>query len=109
MISTVKTEHVWIGSDNSIDLVLQDDSSGVMAASDLSLVTRITLSIGDLVVDSGSDVGTISWEADGAVALTLGGVEGLVAGNFICNMTIFGPQYPNGIVWSPFFVIKVIA
>ncbi len=105
------TETIYSSRDNSIDLLLKSDSSGALAAQDLSAVTRMILQIGteddpDSIaeIDSNNDDTIWDWETGttGKVIIELGG-QGITAGtNYLARLIVYGPDYANGIVWGYF-------
>lgn len=98
-------EIIYLGRDNTIDWQLQADGVAV----DLSSVTRMTLQIGAVTLDSADDgngLGNPFYWTSGVPAsgvanlfLTLGGAE-LTAGFANARLTIYDPDHPNGLVWT---------
>lgn len=95
-------EYVYQGHDNLISLALTDDSSGVMAASDLSSVTKMALEFHDgTVVDSDTYATAFDWSAGGGLVDLMLGHVGLTLGCHQAAIIVIDPQHPNGIRWTP--------
>lgn len=96
------TEKVYLGRDNTVDLLLMADGAAV----DLSSVTRMTLDIGGTVVDSETSPAAFDWDTGttGKVILALGDVE-LSEGGYKTILTVYDPSNPDGIVWGEFKLI----
>lgn len=104
------TEIVYLGHDNSIDLLLKADGT----AQDLSAVTAATITIGEVTVTSDNgDTDPIRWAksgyATGEIRLYLGS-ENLVAAiePYTAYLVIYDADNPNGIVWG-YVLIRVAA
>jgi len=105
------TETVYNSRDNTIDLLLKSDSSGSMAAEDLSSVTRMVLQIGTAAdpdsiaeIDSDDDASIWDWTTGttGKVTIDLGG-ESITAGsNYLARLIVYDAANTNGIVWGYF-------
>lgn len=96
------TENVYLGHDNTIDLLLKADGVAV----DLSAVTRMTLEVGDDTVDSGESPDAFDWDTGttGKVILNLGG-ESLTPRTYRATLTVYDPDNTNGIIWGKFKLI----
>ena len=97
------TETVYLGRDNSIDLILQANG----AVADLSPVTRIDLKIKTTTISSTDPAaGPVKWcqpgYATGEIRLFLGNVAGLTAAktSVPCYIVVYDPLNPDGIVWG---------
>jgi hypothetical protein len=105
-------ELIWLGRDNSIDLVLYSDSSAV----DLTAVTEMRLSFKNTTViitstDSGS--GLIRWGSTayetGEIRIIAGGSSVLIPGRYTGTLVVFDPSNSSGIVWDNDIPIRVMA
>lgn len=104
---------VYQGRDNTEDLVLFAD--GVPVA--LAGVTRVTLTVGAVTVDSQAAPTAITWPqaatwegvAVDAIRFKLGGA-GLAAGTHAdCRLVVFDSAHPGGLVWTEALTVKVKA
>ncbi len=96
----MKTEFVYLGHDNSIDVILKSNDVAV----DLSSVTRITLTLGAKLIDSDNgDTDPIRWikpaYITGEVRLFLG-AQAIRPGNYQAPLIVYDPTNPNGIYWA---------
>lgn len=95
------SESVFIGRDNPIILQLEDNNSGVMAASDLSAFTKLELVVdGETVFDSTVETAAIAFTAGGLVTLK----PGLLLsspGEHEIELVFYGATHTNGLVWRP--------
>jgi hypothetical protein len=95
------TESVYLGHDNTIDLILRADDIAIPTSS----ITKITLLIGDTLLSSTNQVTDhIRWNQSGYVVgevrLQLGH-EDLVAGKYPrCYLTVYDIVNTEGIVWG---------
>lgn len=105
-------ELIWLGRDNSIDLVLYSDSSAV----DLTAVTEMRLSLKNTTViitstDNGS--GLIRWGSTayetGEIRIIAGGSSVLIPGRYTGTLVVFDPSNSSGIVWDNDIPIRVMA
>ena len=96
------TENVYNGHDNTIDLLLKADG----AAQDLSSVTRMTLEVDSVTIDSAISGSAFDWDTGttGKIILALGG-ESLTAGAYRATLTVYDPTNTDGIVWGTFKLI----
>jgi hypothetical protein len=91
-------EIVYLGRDNTIDLQLLVDGQ----PADLLNTTRMTLEIGDTLVDSDLSPSAFDWQqGNGKLVLKLGG-ENLTPGTYMATLTVYNETAPNGIVWGSF-------
>ena len=96
----MKKETVFLGHDNSIDLLLKADG----VAQDLSSVTKITASFGSVLISSeDSTGGAIRWSGTGyetgEIRLLLGD-QAIPAGKYKVPIIVYDPANANGIHWS---------
>lgn len=96
----MKTETVFLGRDNSVDLLLKADGT----AADLSSVTKITASFRSVLISSeDSTAGAIRWEGDdfdtGEIQLHLGD-EAIPAGKYSVPIVVYDAANANGIQWT---------
>lgn len=95
------TEILYLGHDNSIDVILKSDSSAV----DTSGFTRMTISIGSVALEStNADDGMIRWNKAGydvgEVRLYLGNSSRLDKGQEQASLVVYNATATNGIVWG---------
>ena len=97
------TEIVYLGHDNTIDLLLKADGSAV----DLSSVTRMTVDFDGTIIDSQTAPAAFDWSTGtiGKLVLALG-AQPIAAGTYQVALTVYDPTHPNGIVWG-YFPCKV--
>lgn len=90
----------YIGTDNTIDLLLQSNGSAV----DLAGTTSISLKLGASLIVSTNTTASISWAgagyATGEVRLHLGALSTLTAGIYDSNLSASDASTPQGVVWS---------
>ena len=113
-MSTMITETVYNGYDNTIDLLLKSDSSGSMAAQDLSAVTRMVLEVGtaadpdaEATVDSDTAASAFDWTTTGVtgkVVVALGD-QSLTAGSYVARLIVYDATYTGGLVWGTFRLV----
>ena len=94
------TEIVYLGHDNTIDLLLKASSS----AASLAGVTKITATFDEILVSgSSASSGLITWAgsgyATGEVRLTLG-AQSIDAGRYDVPIIIYDAGNTAGIVWD---------
>ena len=99
------TEHVYLGHDNTIDLLLTADGAAV----DLSAVTRMTLELdAETIIDSDPEESPDAFDWDtgttGKLVLALGG-ETIEAGTYRTTLTVYDPTNADGIVWGQFNLV----
>jgi hypothetical protein len=100
---TVKTEYVFLGHDNSIDLILmaQPGDSDTYSAIDLSGVSKVTLTFeGVTIEDTNKDALPILWNQTGyslgEIHFQLGG-QALPEGEGLAWIVIYDSIYTNGL------------
>jgi hypothetical protein len=96
----MKTETVFLGRDNSVDLLLKADG----VAADLSSVTKITASFkGTLISSENSTAGVIRWGGagfdTGEIQLHLGG-QSIPVGKYSVPIVVYDAANANGIQWT---------
>jgi hypothetical protein len=98
------TEVVYLGRDNTVDLLLKADGS----AQDLSGVTRMVLVVGETEIDSDLSPDAFDWDTGttGKVVLALGD-ESLSEGTYTAWLVVYDASNPDGIVWGS-FTLKVM-
>jgi len=99
------TEHVYLGHDNTIDLLLTADGAAV----DLSSVTRMTLELdAGTTIDFDESPAAFDWDTGttGKLVLALGG-ETIPAGTYRTTLTVYDPDNAAGIVWGQQFNLIV--
>ncbi len=93
------TEYVYLGRDNSIDLLLKADGVAV----DLASVTKITASFkGTLVSSTTPTTGAIRWSGagydTGEIRLFLG-AQTIPAGKYSVPIIVYDPANTSGVQW----------
>jgi hypothetical protein len=111
--ATVINVPVYTGRDNDFAIALESPSGGYM--SDLSSITRVTLTVGETTVDSAVDGSEVVWWTDtdtylnetvGVIKFRLGGV-GLTAGTYTdCALVYYTAEADDG--WQVDNPIKVV-
>jgi len=97
------TEVVYLGKDNTIDLLLKADGE----AQDLSDTTRMTLGLDDTVIDSATSPDAFDWDTGttGKLVLALG-AEAIDAGVYKrAVLVVYNADNPNGVVWGRLNII----
>jgi hypothetical protein len=95
-------EAVYLGHDNSVDLVLKANGAAV----DLSSVTKVTLSVGGATIESvGAGSGPIRWAQNGyqagEVRLFLGDQSlSPSSADQPAWITVYDSTNPEGVVWG---------
>lgn len=112
-------EHVYIGRDNAIDVVLLSGDTVVSLAS----VTRMTLRLGSVIIDSRESPGVFDWattvsaeeaaasshasEGDSKLVVSLGGQD-ITPDIYEAVLTVYDADHESGIVWGS-IPIRVIS
>jgi hypothetical protein len=112
MTTEVVTEYVYVGRDNTIDLLLKAD--GVVIALDAA-VTKMEMKFssrlfGAEYINSESNPGVFDWDtkgADGIVIIALGGLAITAGKDSKVELIVYDNVNTNGIVWGT-VPIKVI-
>lgn len=96
----MSNEIVYLGHDNTIDLVAKSDGT----AQDLSDVTKITVTFGDTTISSIDKAsGVITWDQTGydtgEFRMDLGD-QAISAGKYKVPVVIYDAENTNGIVWG---------
>ena len=94
------TEIVYLGHDNTIDLLLKADGT----AQDLSSVTKITATFGDTLIEStDAATGPITWAQSGydtgEIRLALGD-QSITADRYMVPIVVYDATNTDGIVWG---------
>jgi hypothetical protein len=98
------TETVYRNRDNINSLELRADGE----VQDISGTIRMTLQVGDKVIDSALVANVFDWTTSGAsgqLDLILGH-QNLEKGTYTATLTVFDLTYPHGLCWGD-FVVKV--
>lgn len=89
-------EIVYLGHDNTIDLLLRADG----VAYDITSTTRMTLDFGGTVIDSAVHTSVFDWsDGDGKLYLTLGD-ETIATGTYEADLVVYDSVHTNGIMWG---------
>ena len=99
------TEIVYLGHDNTVDLLLKADGT----AQDLSSVTKITATFGDTLIESTNAAnGPITWAQSGyetgEIRLALGD-QSISTGSYNVPIVVYDAVNTDGIVWGTVTVI----
>ena len=94
------TEIVYLGHDNTIDLILKADG----VAQDLSSVTKITATFESTTIESTDHAaGVVLWNNDGydtgEIRLDLGD-QSIDPGGYDVPIVTYDPSNANGVVWG---------
>ena len=96
----MQTEVLFLGRNNTIDLLLKADG----VAQDLSSVTKITATIGsDLLTSTNATAGVIRWSGDGfdtGEIRIVSGAESLAAGKYDVPIVVYDAANTSGIDWG---------
>lgn len=112
MATTTETEYVYVGRDNTIDLLLKADGVAIELH---EAVTRMDLKFSDRIfgtqyVTSADYPTAFDWVtrgADGIVILKLGGLELAAGRDSKVELIVYDNVNTNGIVWGE-VPIKII-
>ncbi len=80
---------------------IQLDSNG--EAQDITNLTRVHMTLGDLLVDSSIHAGVFDWASfgtSGQLDIAAGHVSTLTKGEYTSVLTVYDATYPNGLVWG---------
>ena len=97
------TIKIYKDRDNIASIQLDADGE----AQDISSLTRVTMTLGDLLVDSSLHSGVFDWTtygSDGQLDIAAGHVSKLQTGQFTSQVTVYDATYPNGLVWDEMIV-----
>ena len=94
------TEFIWLGHDNTIDLLLKADG----VATDLASVTKITITLGSkLITSTDAAAGLITWDQagydTGEIRMGLGG-QTITAGSYSAPLIVYDAANTTGIMWG---------
>ena len=105
-------ELIWLGRDNTIDLVLYSNASAV----DLSAVTEMRLSLKNttvIITSTDNVAGIIRWGSTswgtGEMRIVAGGSTSLTPGRYTGTLVVFDPSNSSGVVWDNNIPIRVMA
>jgi hypothetical protein len=92
-------EHIFLGHDNVIDLLLTADGDIV----DISNTTRATALFDSTLIDSDTSMSVFDWSEgeDGILHLTFG-EESIPTGSYKVVITLYDAVHTDGIVWDDF-------
>ena len=102
---SILEEHVYLGHDNTIDLILKADDVAV----DLTAVTKITATFDDTLIESeDNENGAITWAVSGydtgEIRMALGD-QALTAGSYFVPIITYDSGNLTGIVWATILII----
>lgn len=106
-----------LGHPSALDWVLMAGEAGARSAVSLDAVTRVTLTLGEQVIDSAvvgfgagqafdptvtatPSNGDLRGKTVDVLRLRLGTVAGLAAGKYLGKLTVYDAANPGGIVWG---------
>jgi hypothetical protein len=105
-------ELIWLGRDNTIDLVLYSNASAV----DLAAVTEMRLSLKNttvIIASTSNTTGIIRWGSTswgtGEIRIVAGGSTVLTPGRYTATLVVFDPSNSSGVVWDNNIPIRVMA
>jgi hypothetical protein len=96
----LNTEIVYLGHNNSVDLLLKADGTAV----DLTSVNKITASFNSKLISStDAAAGLITWAQDGydtgEIRIAVGG-ESIPAGKYSVPLIVYDPSNAAGVHWG---------
>lgn len=99
-------EQVYSGKDNVITLVLSEDGVPI---SNHTQFTRAVLTVGIPGIFHGNQIAVFDSQIDSSLFdltnqtdMTISlGAAAVPTGRFLCELTVFTAQAPNGVVWEP--------
>ena len=104
----METEVIYLGHDNSIDLVLKNNNTAI----DLSGMNRMTLTFGSVALDStNSSTQIMTWNkvgyATGELRIKMATVSAsrVTPGSYKAILTLYDATETNGIVWGEIPII----
>jgi len=100
-------EIIWLGRDNTIDLVFYAEQSSGTTIVDLSTVTQIDVTFGSGTTVSSSTSPTLFSGVTspiGEVTFKFGSVD-LTSGKYRSEIIVYDPDNSNGIVWDKIPII----
>jgi len=94
-------EVVWLGRDNTVDLILKADGS----AHDLSSATTIEVVFSGVTLSSTTNSSWFDWTSEGLttgeVNLKLGSAGSSISpGTYDAELIVYDSDYTNGIMWG---------
>ncbi|MEF3074124.1 hypothetical protein V2P20_03710 [Methylobacter sp. Wu1] len=93
-------ETVYLGHDNTIELVLSVDGQAI----NRTLITRLQLAMGATVLDSDTAPALFDLTRADRLVMELGGA-GLAAGRHAAALIIYDAGDPNGLVWGDLVLV----
>ena len=102
-MTTTITEVVYLGYDNTIDLLLEADGVAV----DLVNVNRAVLTFGAYTIDSDVTANIFTWTGlgvTGKMRIKLGG-QSIVSGTYKATLVLYDVINTNGIRWPVFLLV----
>lgn len=92
------TEYVYLGHDNTIDLLLKVD--GVIY--DITSTTKMEVEFGSTTISSATSASAFDWtQGDGKLYLTMG-AESIPTGTYNAVLTVYDATNTDGVVWNTF-------
>ncbi len=107
-------EKIYLGRSNTIDLLLKkDDDDGVLAAADLSNVTRMVLTIGTTVMDSdllSEGVGAhFDWTVGNGIVKIKVGDQSITRGLYDDgSLVVYDSSNTDGVLWDDAMQFEII-
>ena len=89
------SDTIYLGNDNAIEWQLTEDGTAVNLAS----VSRMTLELAGLTIDSASHASVFDWSGGDKVVVSLG-QQAIPTGYHVAQLTVYDASNPNGIVWG---------
>lgn len=109
-MAMLELERVWIGRDNTVDLILKQNGTAV----DLGGVNRMDLVLGAVTISSTSaSTGIITWAqagyATGEARIAVGHATAVNAGRFEGTLIVYDFASTMGIVWGDEVPLQILA
>jgi hypothetical protein len=94
------TEFIYLGHDNTVDLILKADGVAI----DTAAITSMTATFGSTTITSNNKAtGPIKWDQagydTGEIRLDMG-AETIPVGTYDCWINVYDPSNPEGVVWG---------
>ena len=100
---TTRAGVIYKGRDNSVTvrLVKLDAATGADVVQDMTAVSRVVATIGEVEIDSDETATAfdLSDMESGNLTLKFGGVSDLVAGRHEVRLDLYSPGWPSGLTW----------
>lgn len=88
--------YIYLDRDNSIDLTLYENQ----VIKDLAMVTRVTVTIDSVTIDSDTTPSAFDWTTDTKKLSLILGFQELQQGDYFATLVIYSIDHLHGIVWA---------